>query len=136
MKKINKLMMLLATLLTVSSCGNGVKPEGSSLLNTNWKLVNINGVSFLGKSPPTLRLEGKRASGFSGCNRYFSQYITSSKGTINFSSIASTKMLCRHPDSRNTEHQFIDGLRHAHSFTINNGQLTIKGSSAMLQFER
>ncbi len=136
MKNINRLIILLSTLLTLVSCGGGVKSDPSSLIDTQWKLASINGVPFEGKSQPTVSFNSIRANGFAGCNRYFSNYIFTNKGQINFSSIARTKMRCHNRSARSLERQFIGGLRTANSFSINNGLLVIKGSAGTLLFEQ
>lgn len=137
MKYTNQLLIILSTLLAIASCGGGViKPTITSLIDTEWKLININGIPFSGETQPTLHFKAKRVSGFAGCNRYFSNYSSKENGSISFGSIGKTKMLCSRSDSRNIETQFIRELSTANSFSINDGELTIKGSTGILQFKR
>ncbi len=136
MQNIKRFIILLSTLLTLVSCGGGVKSNPSSLIDTQWKLISINGVPFRGKSQPTISFNATRASGFAGCNRYFSNYFVTNKGQLNFGFIARTKMLCHNRSRRRLERQFIAGLRTANAFSINNGFLVIKGTTGILQFEQ
>ena len=136
MQNMNRLIILLSTLLTLVSCAGGIKSNPSSLVDTQWKLLSINGVPFEGKSQPTISFNATRASGFAGCNRYFSNYIFTNQGQINFDPIARTKMLCHKRRIRRLERHFIAGLRTANAFSIYNGILEIKGREGILQFEQ
>jgi heat shock protein HslJ len=136
MKYINRLIVILSTLLSIISCGGGVKPNATTLTDINWKLVSMNGIPFNGKTQPTLSFGLERAAGFSGCNRYFSHYTASRSGRIAFSSIGSTKKRCHRRSARMLERQMMSGLRTANSFHLNQGRLTIEGTSGLLQFEK
>jgi len=136
MKKINKLIIILSTFLSLVSCSGGIKSNATTLTDIDWKLISINGIAFNGKRQPTIRFDSERAAGFSGCNRYFSRYTSSSSGRITFSAMGSTKMRCHRRSARMLERQVMSGLRTASSFSLNQGLLTIESASGSLQFEK
>ena len=136
MKNTIILIIAVLSLLTLSSCGKGIRPDSSSLINTHWKLISINGITVTLKKKVTLRFDEKKASGFSGCNRYFSKYNIN-KSSVHFHSIGSTKMLCGNQNTMRIESQLLKNLSAATSFYVNNKkQLLIKSSSGSLLFER
>jgi len=130
--------MAVLSSLTLSSCGGGegIKPSNSSLINTDWRLVSINGVVADLKKKVTLRFDEKKASGFSGCNRYFSKYNIN-KSSIRFHSIGSTRMLCGNQNAMKIESQLLKNLTGSTTFYVNNKkQLLIESSSGSLLFKR
>jgi len=134
MKNTVQLTILLLSSLALSSCGKEIKPDSTSLVNTHWRLISINGVPANIKPEATLKFDSKKASGFSGCNRYFSKYSTN-QNSVSFQNIGSTKMLCSNQSSINMESQLLTSLHAAKSFYINSKkQLLIQSSSGSLLF--
>ena len=103
-----------------------------------WKLQQLDktDVSALAK-PITLRLDSveKRASGFAGCNQYFSTYSMSGY-SVTFSGIGSTKMFCE--GTQQTENDFLKALGEVRSFQCDGKTLNFyyKGENMRLTFIR
>ncbi len=138
--KINKqlLAVLIVSSTSLVSCGGGVKNPSPSLVGTNWQLYSLNG-NILGKrlsKRVTLSFDTKRASGFAGCNRYFSSYHVSETNGLHFNDIGSTKKLCFKRRFMRVERNFLNALSNASSYQINNNELSINGSSGALKFKR
>jgi heat shock protein HslJ len=98
-------------------------PEG-----IEWQLVEAAGapVSLLaGEKQPYIRLdpEQKRATGFSGCNNFFSGYEINGS-SLRFGLIGATRMACPAPET-GVETEFFNVLKRARGWKINNGVLLL-----------
>lgn len=87
---------LIMTAQAVFSASPG--PEG-----VKWLLVEVGGRQAalpVGQKQPFLKLDAgqKKASGFAGCNSFFSGYLLSGP-TLTFSPVASTRMACPDPEA-------------------------------------
>jgi len=107
----------------------------------SWKLVSL---AFDEPAPPvpevTLRVEGTRAAGSSGCNRYTSMLKPGeSPGDVTFGGAAGTRMLCP-PEPMAIEARYLKQLAAVKKFGFLGGRLaltydTATGAGVML-FER
>ena len=108
-----------------------VKP---SFVSEKWFLTKINNLPYKGQRI-TLNLSSqKKASGFSGCNRYFISDVKVNGNQLKFSSIGSTKKLCVDYNSNQLERRYLDALRDTTHFEKNNNRLVLTGSSSSLVF--
>ncbi|GGJ51198.1 hypothetical protein GCM10008938_41520 [Deinococcus roseus] len=81
---------------------------------------------------PTLKIQGKQLSGFSGCNRY-SGSLSLKSNSIKLGQLVSTKMACETRPQK-TEQVFMKSLQGAVRYQINNNTLILytKGSGMMV----
>lgn len=81
---------------------------------------------------PTLKIQGKQLSGFSGCNRY-SGALSLKSNQIKIGSLVGTKMACE-PRPLKTEQTFIKALQGAIRYQVNQNTLILytKGSGMMV----
>lgn len=102
-----------------------------------WSLKAMpgNDLSKLDK-PITLKLDSvtKKASGFAGCNQYFSSYTTQ-KTSIIFSGIGSTKMFC--DQTMGLENKFLEALGKSTDFKVEGTSLKLlQGDLVLLEFQK
>ncbi|CAA9265897.1 MAG: hypothetical protein AVDCRST_MAG93-2408 [uncultured Chloroflexia bacterium] len=81
---------IIACLMLAGCAGMG----GGQIGGGNYAAVNINGVPVEQAAAPTLRLEGGRVSGTTGCNSYSGGYQFSSRERVSFTAITTTRMAC------------------------------------------
>ena len=140
MKNLNKLIITLslcATMLLIGSCNEVKSPTSkvATLANTSWKLVVMNGKRMRkGKRAITLNFSESRASGFSGCNQYFSDYALSNSNDIKFTMIGSTKRGCFPQKITKRERRYLNILRATHSFRDRGDHLILKGGQGKMKF--
>jgi len=109
------------------------------LAGSEWTLLEIDGRPIAGK-PPTLLIDGERAAGFSGCNRYAAQLRSAEAGTISVlrESMIATLMACVPPQS-DIEAAFLAALARVSHFTFLDGRLALswhrEDGSGVLLFE-
>ena len=83
-----------------SAPSTGTDPMKSELLNTQWKLVELNGRKVVNPIPNQkvadikLMPEGSRLVGSGGCNAMMGTYELRDRNRLKFSAIAMTKMAC------------------------------------------
>lgn len=106
---------VLIAALALAGCA--VTPPASApsapIAGVDWVVDQVAGQTDLGGRPPTLRIEEDRASGFAGCNRWFST-VTQDGAALSFSATGATRMLCQ-PDAMRIERAFLDQIRVAAS---------------------
>lgn len=92
-----------------------------------WKLTELRGlpVPALEREPYlVLRVDGRRVSGFGGCNVFTGSYeIDEATGRIRFGQIAATMMACA--SGMEVEKAFHGVLRAADSYSLNGDRLTL-----------
>ena len=124
----------------VQSREDGASPQkpDASLLNTYWKLINLEGQRApLGAGEREVHIvfssEGDGVHGFSGCNR-FTGAFRQDGNDLDFGPIAATRMAC--VMGMDLERRFLDALSSARSFRISGDSLTLFGpeDSALLDF--
>ena len=95
-------------------------PAGSS-----WTLVELPGQMLSGYRVPTLTVDGTRAQGSDGCNRYTAPYKAGSDGSFRISGgVTRTKMACP-GSSALLAREFIAALTHSTRLQLQGSQLTL-----------
>lgn len=100
MKKVFVSFCIAGAALAMSSCRSVEKAIPLSSINGEWNIIEVNGskiTSGESKSLPFITFDTAtgRVSGNSGCNRMMGSFNVNSKpGSLELSSMASTKMMC------------------------------------------
>ncbi|TVR34459.1 MAG: META domain-containing protein [Balneolaceae bacterium] len=87
-----------------------------TLMNTEWKLIRLQTGDLTQTevidNQPTLNfnLEELRVYGFGGCNQYTGSFLIGDDNSIEFSSIASTKMACPEMEIEQTFYKQIENV--------------------------
>ena len=101
-------------------------PAPTALLGTQWVATHLNGEPLSGKAP-TLSIEGNKAYGDSGCNRYTGQVILGNKDALSFGAMASTRMAC--PGNANDlEAAYLKALQGISAYHLNHDSLILLDS--------
>lgn len=122
-----KTLLTLAVAGLITSCTPiaPVTQSNAETLNKKWELVSIEGNEVITSMPVYLDLgTTNRVTGYAGCNTINGNYMVKNGTQINFSQVASTRMMCA-PYDMNIEREVLDILKTADNFTINNGQLML-----------
>lgn len=97
------------------------------LCGTTWRVTSIEGNQVTGRAP-TLTISGEinghRASGSGGCNRYFSGVDLGKEHAIRFGAVASTRMACEGVEGVQ-ETAYFKALASAASYHLNNDYLVL-----------
>jgi len=99
-----------------------------AIIEKYWKLVELNGKAVVIDSTYrrepyiTLKDQGNRIVGFSGCNNLTGKYTITPVDRLSLSQMASTRMACPQLDF---ESEFLKALQAADSFTISGDQLVL-----------
>jgi len=107
----------------------------SGLEGIEWQLSGLHGAVVAplpGGRQPTLRLDAEqsKASGFAGCNNYFTQYELDNK-KLKFGPVAATRRAC--PDAESViERNFFAVLEQTRSWQIKDGKLTLYNGAGEL----
>jgi heat shock protein HslJ len=97
-------------------------PMTPAIENIEWQQVTADGQA----SAATLRFEGGRVHGFSGCNRFFGGYVLDGD-RIKLDSLAGTMMACE-PGVMASESAFLAALRGAQRVSVDAGRLALAGA--------
>ena len=108
----------------------------AELLNTYWKLIEIDGESVVTKQGQremklTLHTEENKVNGYGGCNSFFGTYALDAD-SLTFGPLAATRKYCA--DSMDQESQFFKLLSEVVSYAINGQVLHLnsdKGKSSL-----
>ncbi len=84
-------------------------PGPTSLAGTSWIRVDDEQANPHGA---TIAFEAARASGHTGCNRWFAA-MTQADGSLRFGEIGTTRMACQTEMQADTERNFLSALRAA-----------------------
>jgi len=99
----------------------------ATLAGTEWTLVEIDGQPVAeGTQPPTITFEGRRVSGFGGCNRYTGAVKETGPGVLSFGPLAGTKMACPLPGME-TENRFFASLAKVSRYAFFASRLLLDG---------
>lgn len=119
----------LAERYTLRKIMHPAYPPAASLVETYWKLVELNGQPVVaqpgGKAREAhmiLKIAGNRVQGSGGCNRFFGSYELKPGNRIRFSGIGSTMMACPGIES---EAVFFRALETADSYAVNGDKLQL-----------
>jgi heat shock protein HslJ len=97
-------------------------PMTPAIENIEWQRVTAEGPA----STATLRFEGGRVHGFSGCNRFVGGYVLDGD-RIRLDSLAGTMMACE-PAVMAAESAFLAALGGAQRVSVDAGRLTLAGA--------
>jgi heat shock protein HslJ len=117
----------------------GGATEQSALEGVTWQLTALPGYAAdrlaASRTPVTVRFEGGRVSGFSGCNRFTGDYVTK-EGQLTIGKLAGTMMACDAPATA-LETAFRDAFAGTLSPTVEGPRLALTtASGAVLSFEQ
>lgn len=103
---MRKMMMAAAgAALMVAGCATGAAYP-HQLRDGEWRAVDINGIPIVEGSAVTLRIDGGRVSGSSGCNYYSSTFQRLSDQRLRFGPITQTRMACGNEARNEQERRF------------------------------
>ncbi|SEW04649.1 META domain-containing protein [Kaistella antarctica] len=122
-----KTVLALALAAIVTSCApvsNTVTPTAETI-NKKWELISLEGREITTSKPVFIDFDANnKITGFAGCNTLNGNYMVKNGTQINFTQVASTRMMCA-PYDMNVEKEVMDVLKTADNFTLNNGQLML-----------
>jgi len=111
------------------SSGRTFRPGGApglaSIAGTTWTLVELDGRRVTATDRgPTLSIDGSRASGHSGCNRWGADVATPAAGEWALGPIASTRMACEE-DEMKLEQRFLAALAATSRWKVEGSRLLL-----------
>lgn len=115
-----------------------VSARNGDLNGIQWTLAYANGRSVVNSSAFfEIERSGRRFAASTGCNRMFGEVDVRGR-SIDFSSIGTTKMMCKLPAGSITEFSFLRGLDKADSFAINGNILHLfdRSGRTIMRFMR
>lgn len=121
----------------ILACGMLIGDRGpTTLANTSWRAVSINGLAPIPGSEPTAVFKIADVTGSSGCNDWFSPYrYDRSTGRITFDQLAMTARGCSNPEAEPVEQRFSKALSSvAWASMDSNGRLVLSGPGAEILF--
>jgi len=102
-------------------------PDLAPIAGTAWTLSDLDGKAVAaGERRPTLALDGARAAGFSGCNRWGAEVVGSGPGSWKLGPIAGTRMACEEAEMK-LEREFLDALTSSSWWKVEDGRLLLGG---------
>ena len=127
---------LLFAALLLGGCAAGGY-DGRQISGVQWRAVDINGIPVTGATPPTLLLQGGRATGSGGCNSFTGSFQTLTKARVRMSGISSTRMACD-PAIMDQERRYLSILEGAegYSFYADGSVSLISGDGRAIRFRR
>jgi heat shock protein HslJ len=134
-RNLTVVVMVLAVLL--AGCAPG-SDDGSSLQDTRWMLVTLEGKAPLQDTAPSAEFSADQVSGSAGCNTYFGTY-ESGDGELSIGDVAHTEMWCMEPEGvMDQELAFLTALASAAGYRLAGERLELlDGTGGMiLTFER
>jgi len=132
--KIGKSIVLVSSLLTLLGCAHETKPSNQSLKDTHWTLSRINNNAVTLKNQPSLNFSGKKVNGFTGCNRFFTEYSTN-EANVSFNGIGSTRKYCSGSSIMKTETQYLNALRQVKNYKITSTHLTLSDGTGNVSLQ-
>lgn len=131
MRALIPVLLLAACVAPPPSKANS--PDARPLAGTSWVMVQEDNA----RGQPTLEFrEAGRASGFTGCNQWFSQ-VDRDQGALRFEAIGMTRRACE-AAAMEMERDFMDRLGRTHAAQVDEDTLTLIGGNgeALARFER
>ncbi len=118
--------MALALVMTVAAACSGTSPRSPEGPEWTMRSMATDGglVEAISDVTPTLRLDGGRASGTAGCNRYTATYTLAGSG-LSFGPIAATKMFCAGDGVMEQEDRYLSLLSTVDGWSIEQGRLIL-----------
>lgn len=133
MKRIRLATLCVLILgLLLSAC----KPD-TSLKNTNWRLVSLDGQPAMADVEVTLNLEDGQLGGSDGCNAYGGSYTSKGSEFAVGTDIVSTMMYCN-DGINNQSVTYYTALNQAASFNLKGQTLSLldTNGSVLMEFSR
>ena len=115
------LLLAVAMLLTVSSCGSMKKnTTANEITGKYWKLIELNGKKIewtedTKREPHIILKADNKVNGHGGCNGFHGSFEMQAGNRIKFSQVASTLMACLNME---IEDQFFKSLSEVDNYTI------------------
>ena len=100
------LALFTAALAACATPAPSRAPHANHLSGTNWRRVDDTDANPHGA---TLAFEGTRASGYTGCNRWFAD-VTQDGEILRFGPVGMTRMACGAEVQQATERNFLSAL--------------------------
>lgn len=119
------------TLVEVVSKTLAELPE--ELSGTSWQLVSLNGNAPIDGSEISLSFSAAEINGNAGCNQYFG--IAAVDGSRLYTGMMGTTLMACDEDIDQQELSYLEALRFAQSYSLDDGQLSIETRSGELVFE-
>ena len=111
-----------------STAGESMKPD-VTLVNTYWKLVELNGAAVEAGEGRELHMTLRgddTVGGYAGCNQFTGSVTVSGDG-LAFGPIASTRRMC--PDGMQQEDAFLQALEQASRYAIDGEDLAVENAN-------
>jgi putative lipoprotein len=130
------IIMQPATADTTATIATPTEKPASELINTRWKLIELNGKTITMTADQheeihiTLAENEHRVSGFSGCNRMMGAYELEGD-RLQFKQLAGTMMACISPMMEN-ENAFVKTLAHTTNYHINGEHLILLNNQKVI----
>jgi heat shock protein HslJ len=114
--------------------GGGARAPGlASIAGTTWTLVELDGKPVTATDRgPTLSIDGSRASGHSGCNRWGADVSAPGVGEWALGPIASTRMACEE-DEMKLEQRFLSALAATSRWRVEGSRLLVSGADGKVR---
>ncbi|MEM7084791.1 MAG: META domain-containing protein [Bacteroidota bacterium] len=124
MKKLITLLLAAFAFISCDETKKVIDVAGTVQLSGAYKVSSVNNNS-ISENAPTFNFYAldKTIKGNTGCNSFFGNY-TLDLYAISFSHIGSTEIACD-PPIMDIEHAFLNALRNAGSYDLENSVLTI-----------
>lgn len=121
--------------ISLAAWGGEDVPPAPGLEGVAWRLIEVKGAAvplLSGGKQPSLTLDGaqKKASGYSGCNNYFSTYELNG-ASLKFGLIGATRRACPEPQN-GVETAFLQVLEGTRGWRIEKGILILLDGEAVL----
>lgn len=113
---------IATALLVLAACAAPQTPAPSTpfaLAGSSWQR---NDDADANPHGAMLEFTDARASGYTGCNRWFAD-VTQSGAALRFGAIGMTRMACQAEVQAATERHFIDALNHTRSYHLDGEEL-------------
>lgn len=87
-------------------CGGSFTQGQVSAIEGSWRVISINGRPTLDRNPATVRFDGDRISGSTGCNR-FNGTFRFDRGRVTAGALATTRRACLAPAANDQEREVL-----------------------------
>src|SRR5436305_14230813 len=94
--------VVAAAVVLIAACSSPQVSVGrppAPLTGTDWRLFELHDLPTIGgpnQTPATMRIDGDKLTGFTGCNRVRGP-VTASEDKVHFGSLATQRMACPDP---------------------------------------
>ncbi|MFM7734926.1 MAG: META domain-containing protein [Alphaproteobacteria bacterium] len=113
--------------------GNGApRSDLAPLAGTQWTLVELDGKAVGGDRRPTLSIEGSRAAGFAGCNRWGAEIVSTGGDAWALGPVAATRMACDEAEMK-FEQRFLAALSGASRWKVERDRLSLVGPDGKIR---